>query len=502
MKKITLVLLAVVCSMSLFSTRYLVQTGAPESTSWRAATEGEVLVDLTANSQTLNEWMAATFASFPEGDEIWMAAGTYTVTAVFNIPANFTLYGGFAGTETSADQRDKGENAWDYSNETIIDGNNATAIFGCASNRVALYDGITLTQGTITGNSGAIMARPGVVVRNSKFINNTASGQGGAILMNGGGEVYDSYFEGNAANLGGAVHMGGTGASIVSGCLFENNKAIVGTNRQGGALRSQSTDARIENSIFINNEATGNGSAIYTQVDAVGANKIINCVLRDNKSKSALYLRGAVVINSTVVNNEAGGVYIATKDAQIYNTVFWADTRTAAAVSGVNAVGIEYSNNASVNIPSNDQWVSINNIQLDTLSTENNYPHFADAANNNWQLTQQSPLLNAGSIVADAPLTDILGVARPQGSAYDIGAYELEYLTTSTADQPDGLRIRTSANTLLARGIAPGQYITIYSMTGATLYHQKATSTEVSVPLSQGIYVVKIGTTATKVIIN
>ena len=80
--------------------------------------------------------------------------------------------------------------------------------------------------------------------------------------MNGGGEIYNSYFYNNSAYLGGAVHIGGSGASIISGCLFENNKAIAGGNKQGGAIRSQSTLATIINSKFLNNEAAGNGSAI------------------------------------------------------------------------------------------------------------------------------------------------------------------------------------------------------------------------------------------------
>jgi len=45
------------------------------------------------------------------GDEVWMAAGTYTVPGdtmgiSFEFPHDLKLYGGFAGTETSLDQRD------------------------------------------------------------------------------------------------------------------------------------------------------------------------------------------------------------------------------------------------------------------------------------------------------------------------------------------------------------------------------------------------------------
>jgi predicted outer membrane repeat protein len=579
MKKITL-LLALVCSMSLFATRYLVQSGAPGSATWRAATGEEVLVDLTVNGQTLNAWLTATFASFPEGDEIWIAAGTYQVAAIFNIPANFKVYGGFAGTEATIADRAKGANAWDFSNETIIDGNNAVAIFGCASNRVALFDGLTLTKGYISGNSAAITVRPGVVVQQCKFLSNVATGQGGAILMNGGGEVYNSYFYDNAANMGGAVHLGGTGASVVSGCLFDSNKAITGANKQGGALRSQSSLATISNCIFRNNEAASNGSAVYTQVDIAAANKIINCVFYGNKTKSALYLRGGAVYNSTIANNDGGAVYIATKDGQVYNSAIWGETRAKASVSGVNVAGVEFKNNASVTIPAADLWITTDNVQLDTLATEPAYPHFANIATNDWSLTYQSPMLNAGNgSIANVPVTDINGLARPQGSAYDAGAYELQYYnttvtfnaggqvnalasgavlsepkgkplvfniipasgqsvasvkyndvevkdevvsgvytapalaadatlvvefstTTSVNELRSGLMVFASAKSIEIRGLEAGETVTVYHMNGARMFHAAANGSEIAVPASRGIYLVKVADNILKVIVQ
>lgn len=502
MKNITL-LFAVFFSMSMFSARYLVQSGASGDATWRAVGVDETLVDLNNPVQTLNAWLFTNFpTSFPAGDEIWLAAGTYQVAAVFNVPANFTLFGGFAGTEVNANERLKGSKAWDFTNETIIDGNNAVTIFGAASNRVALYDGLTLTKGKFTGNAGAMMIRPGIVIKNCKFLNNAATNQGGAVLMNGGGEIYNSYFSANTANMGGAVHMGGADQAIVADCLFENNSTTVGANKQGGAIRSQSANAEIKNSIFINNEATGNGSAVYTQSNADAANKITNCLFYGNKSTAALYMRGTVVYNSTVVNNEGGGVYMATKEAQIYNSVFWGDSRANATVSGVNAAGIEYKNNASLTIPTADQWVISDNIALDTLATEPNYPFFADPINNDWQLTAQSPLLNAGNgTIVGVPTTDLLGNSRPQGTAYDIGAYEMGHLT-SIAKTYTNFVCFSASNSVELRGLSAGDNINIYSITGAKLIDIPARSTEVSVPLNRGIYIVKVANNVRKIVVQ
>lgn len=489
MKKITL-LLALVCSMSMFATRYLVQLGTGGAATWRAAEAGETLVDLTVAGQSLNTWLSATFStSFLSGDEIWLTKGTYNVTAVYNIPANFTIYGGFIGTETSTTQRVKGTNAWDFTNETIIDGGNTVTIFGCASNRVALFDGLTFTKGYISGNSGALTTRLGVVVRNSKFLNNNATGQGGAVLMNAGGEIYDSYFGGNNAAMGGAVHIGGTGASVISGSTFENNKTISGSNMQGGAIRSQSSNAIVQNSIFYNNEAAGNGSAIYTQVDVAAANKIKNCLFYGNKTKSALYLRGAAVYNSTVVNNDGGGVYTATKDAQIYNSVFWASNKAKATVSGVNVAGVEYKNNASITIPAVELWTIADNIQLDTLSSEANYPYFADPSTNNWQLTYLSPILNMGSSsISGVPTLDFLGVARPQGASYDIGAYELPYYNTTVTFNTGGTVNALTSGDILFEPKGKPLAFTITPDTGKKIKSVLYNGAEVKSEIVEGVY--------------
>jgi hypothetical protein len=48
---------------------------------------------------------------------------------------------------------------------------------------------------------------------------------------------------------------------------------------------------------------------------------------------------------------------------------------------------------------------------------------FVDAGSDDYELSPTSPALDAGETRADVP-TDILGVARPQGPGFDIGAYE------------------------------------------------------------------------------
>lgn len=53
-------------------------------------------------------------------------------------------------------------------------------------------------------------------------------------------------------------------------------------------------------------------------------------------------------------------------------------------------------------------------------------PQFVDYTAGNYQLKSTSPAVNRGS-AKYAPVADLNGVARPQGSAVDVGAYEYKY---------------------------------------------------------------------------
>ncbi len=97
------------------------------------------------------------------GDEIWVAAGTYTPTDTgdqtisFEIVEGVEIYGGFVGGETSRDHRDwlanettlsgdlNGDDGPDYSNL----GDNATHVVLGADN--AVLDGFTITAGIALG---------------------------------------------------------------------------------------------------------------------------------------------------------------------------------------------------------------------------------------------------------------------------------------------------------------------------------------------------------------
>ena len=361
MKKITL-FVALLCSLSAFSTRYLVQ-GTTGTNSWRIAGPGEVNVTLTTD---FSSWYNTTFPSgytYNAADEIWLAGGTYTLSYAFG-SKKVNVYGGFAGTETTIADRSKvsGGNAWEFSTPTIFDGTNSCpqgfSSIGTATTPNTYLDGVTITNCKVTNITtsiygvGAFISK-GCVMQNCIVSNNTYNGtstsantydgNGGGIYL-AGGKVLNSHIVGNQLikgngrnTIGGGIAFVYTGAAAldtVSGCTIENNWCAA---YGGGIEITMGTGGAIENCIIKGNYATDRGAGLgYTNIQAGASNlSIRNCQFIGNTG--ATY-GGGVALNygastgtTTFENNSiigntgsnAGGMYIGGgKFAPFKNCIF------------------------------------------------------------------------------------------------------------------------------------------------------------------------------------
>ena len=241
MKKITL-LFALVCGLTAFSaTHYLVQ---PEGvTTWRAAKAGETVVTL-ATGQTLNQWYSAMV--FQAGDQIWLLGGTYVVTNGMLLKADLSLYGSFAGTETTIAQRAKvsGGKPWEFVNQSVIDGNNLNSkgLTTTASASPTYIDGVKVTKFAVNAFSGNGIGANLVtnwimrncIVSENSFTNTGATVcKGAGVCIIGAAQLIDSYIfhnsnikgTGNANASCSGVNIFGNDLSLVKGCTIENNFA-------------------------------------------------------------------------------------------------------------------------------------------------------------------------------------------------------------------------------------------------------------------------------------
>ena len=114
------------------------------------------------------------------GDEVWIAAGEYT-TGQITVPANVSIYGGFAGTETSPEQRAVGSKPWEFTNATVLKNSASLVLSITGANTV--IDGITFEGTSVAGRAiqNTSTAGTGTVFRNNIVKNFTSNADGGGM---------------------------------------------------------------------------------------------------------------------------------------------------------------------------------------------------------------------------------------------------------------------------------------------------------------------------------
>lgn len=391
MKKITL-FIALMCSVSTFSTRYLVE-GITGTNSWRIAGPGEVNV----TTGDFKNWYYATFSgvyTYDASDEIWLAGGTYIMSGAFGA-RKVSVYGGFAGTETSINERGKvsGGKPWEFITPTIFDGNQTASqgfnTSGIATTPNTYIDGVTITRYQVTNVTGSVYGvgaciTKGCVMRNcivsDNMYNNTApansfDGNGGGIYLTGG-QVFDSYISGNKVIKGNGRNTFGGGIAFaytsedalntVSGCTIENN---ICTANCGGICIMNGTGGVIENCIIKGNSCSERGAGLgYVNIITPGTSSlsIRNCQFIENVSATygggvalnfgagsettaSIIFEGNSIIGNTGLN--AGGMYIGggSKYSPIKDCIFRDNTCTDTS-NGANSAGALYCNSPNITL--------------------------------------------------------------------------------------------------------------------------------------------------------
>ncbi|MDF1696773.1 MAG: choice-of-anchor Q domain-containing protein [Saprospiraceae bacterium] len=321
-----------------------------------------------------------------------------------------------------------------------------TADFGGCQANYGDFANYTMINNTYIGNAantsgGALINGFGsnVVVDNCEFISNIA-GFGGAMFCQNDTtnvEVYNSTFSENSVGdgSGGAINLSGPVTLTVDNSRFESNVAGF-----GGAINgSQGTDVdliegfvKISNSIIQLNTVSSQGAGIslvdldLTMTSTVlgtnfntGAGAGGGISINTTANKSATY----DITNSTFANNFAilgSGISAFTEDEtseciiNLHNNIFsneGINYEIEAGTPTVNSLGGNISTDASLE--------GILTGPGDVNDSEDIL--FLDAANNDFQIENNSPAINIG-VTDGAPETDILG--NPRVDAPDAGAYE------------------------------------------------------------------------------
>jgi hypothetical protein len=268
------------------------------------------------------------------GDEIWVASGTYKPSssgnrdAYFSISKVLTILGGFAGNEVVASARNWNTNltilSGDLSgNDTGPGGNqgdNSKRVMVYEGNGNAILDGFRITGGNCPTPGQSPEAGAGIyvndgrvaTVRNCTFYWNYAVSYGGGIASYGFGSVTldRCHFHSNAApfNGGGAMMLDSSPGShcIIKQSLFSNNSG----SASGGILFHGGTTAYIENSVFTGNSSGGglqNGVAAGAIRGFGNTVWITNSTFSGNTNtrgtQGAISHGSAVCVNSIIVGS-------------------------------------------------------------------------------------------------------------------------------------------------------------------------------------------------------
>lgn len=295
--------------------------------------------------------------------EVWVAKGEYepqsqiisatTYSASFRMRDGISVYGGFAGTETTKQERAKGSMPWNYTNETILRGSAYTDNISWQTNRwtltsdsrhvvwfaplasenktgfdrTTILDGVTIKGGYAQGGLGenefqtdkgaGIYIALNAYAQNCIIKENHAKGNGGAAYINGGRLTNSLVFNNNSDANGGGVYI--ENAGIILACMITNNSA----NNGGG--------------VYLNHSGAWSDGLNHPEYLILSTSVVSNNTSRNN---GAVYCnKGGVLLQNTITNNncptatdntdanasQTGGLYIDTY-ALVINSVLWNNT--------------------------------------------------------------------------------------------------------------------------------------------------------------------------------
>ncbi len=380
------------------------------------------------------------------GEQIWVAGGTYTPTDGADRAVSFTLkngvaiYGGFAGMPGT-----EGNFTRDWeANPTILSGdigdpypdaadNSYHVVFASGAGSTAVLDGFTIQAGSATGSypwpsgedrgGGMLNLGASPTLTNVTFSDNTAQYGAGMYNASSSPTLTNVTFSHNTASSdGGGMHNNSSSNPTLTNVTFSDNTAY-----SGSGIYNVGSSPTLTNVTFSHNAASSDGGGMHNDL---GSNPTLTNVTFSGNS-AATWSGGGMwnsgssptLTNVTFSGNSAptgsGGAIMNWQESRpvIENSIFWGNGDT------------EFANNASAALINNSIVAGGCPYGSACRNVIDANPLLGPLADNGgftqtMALGVGSPAIDAGNNATCAS-TDQRGVARPQGSACDMGAFEV-----------------------------------------------------------------------------
>lgn len=386
------------------------------------------------------------------GDQIWVlgfeqiteAGQLYTApTDGFSVKSGVQLYGGFAGTEKSINDRETLGKPYQMKYRSVLSGDenikdtvdNTNLIFPANGTR---SDNAThvLTLNMDPKSSGNNNTYP-TVINGFTITGGHADG-----TSEKGGGIYISGDNSNGGNF------------RIERCFLFNNYAT-----QGGAVyvssevQNRNNGESLINQCVVYNNAAGERAAVENQGGGIylaGKATVVNTSIFNNENGGLRISSGSNVVNSTIARNTGAGVDMTDENASgnVANSIVGGNsslslqyqptfnhsafhevtvTNTDAGTDGNSNVYVAKENRDEASGPMFDAPSVKTSYDRDFNWRQNAYPLWS------WNVLEGSVMIDKGNgnYYTTYGSEDMAGNTRVSGGAIDIGAYEYQYLPIS-----------------------------------------------------------------------
>ncbi|MBK7425635.1 MAG: T9SS type A sorting domain-containing protein [Saprospiraceae bacterium] len=410
---------------SIAATRYVTVSGAGslDGSSWANAAPGSAL-----------QFMVNTAAP---GDEIWVACGTYVPTTDNNRSISFSMrngisiYGGFAGTEATLEERE-----FICGTCSILSGEIGAA--GITDNSFKIVSNEEL-------NNTAIL--DGFEIRDAndnRAPSNAGNGLGGGLYNHGFGStgfcnpvIRNCFFTNNRASWGAGAfnngYAGGNAEPTYINCIFYQNHAYIEAGGMDSYGVGGNASPTLYNCIFDSNTSASNVGAMYAWGGNVGGNchpVLINCIFTNNSALNGY--AGAFIADNL---NEVGGGSSGSCTVTLQNCIVRNNTATGAGpqfcVRG-NANAQVLATYSNIDLSGQNGMHVLSGSTIGNIDSDPLFLDISNAAGDDFcwltmddglRMTNSSPSVNSGSNTG-VHTEDITGESRINAGTVDMGPYE------------------------------------------------------------------------------